>query len=70
MPISVLRPGAKVAADVGAIGGTRHVLVATTLLDEAVWPDARVAELYGHRWTIETCFAHLKTTMRMDVLCW
>jgi hypothetical protein len=47
---------------------TRRVLVATTLMDEAVWPDARVAGLYGHRWTIETCFDHLKTTMRMNTL--
>lgn len=47
---------------------TRHVAIATTLLDEQAWPDAAVAELYGHRWTIETCFDHLKTTMRMNVL--
>jgi hypothetical protein len=46
---------------------TRHVLIATTL-DEASWPDERIAELYGHRWQIETCFGHLKTTMRMNVL--
>lgn len=46
---------------------TRHVLIATTL-DEANWPDRKVAELYGHRWQIETCFNHLKTTMRMNVL--
>ena len=37
-------------------------------MNPAIWPDAKVAELYGHRWQIETCFAHLKTTMRMDVL--
>lgn len=47
---------------------SRTVVIATTLTDEAIWPDARIAELYGHRWQIETCFAHLKTTMRMDVL--
>jgi hypothetical protein len=47
---------------------SRRVVIATTLTDRAVWPDARVAELYGHRWRIETCFGHLKTTMRMDVL--
>lgn len=47
---------------------TRHVVVATTLLDPAEWPDARVAALYGERWPIETCFGHLKTTLRMDVL--
>jgi hypothetical protein len=47
---------------------TRRVLVATTLPADAAWADARVAELYGHRWQIETCFAHLKTTMGMDAL--
>jgi len=47
---------------------TRRVVVATTLMDEQLWPDAKVAELYGHRWRIETCFDHLKTTMKMNVL--
>jgi hypothetical protein len=47
---------------------TRHVWIATTLMDEALWPDAKIAELYGHRWEIETCFDHLKTTMGMSVL--
>lgn len=47
---------------------TTHVTVVTTLMDESLWPDARVAELYGHRWLIETCYDHLKTTMRMNVL--
>ena len=47
---------------------TTHVVIATTLLDEAEWPDDRVAALYGQRWPIETCFNHLKTTLRMDVL--
>lgn len=47
---------------------TKHVLIATTLMDEARWPDEKIAELYGHRWRIETCFDHLKTTMKMNVL--
>lgn len=47
---------------------TRHVVLATTLLDEKLWPDAQLAEWYGQRWEIETCFDHLKTTMRMNVL--
>lgn len=47
---------------------TRRVTIATTLLDAAAWPDAKVAELYGHRWRVETCFGHLKTTMKMNVL--
>jgi len=31
-----------------------------------VWPTC--AELYRQRWQVETALAHLKTTMRMDVL--
>ena len=47
---------------------TTHVTIATTLLDERAWPDDRIAALYGQRWPIETCFNHLKTTLKMDVL--
>ena len=47
---------------------TQQVTIATTLLDEVAWPDAKIAELYGHRWRIETCFDHLKTTMKSSVL--
>jgi len=45
-----------------------EVAIATTLLDEQLWPDEKIAELYGHRWNIETCFGYLKTTMNMSVL--
>jgi Transposase DDE domain len=47
---------------------TRRVLIATTLMDRTLWPDEKIAELYGQRWQIETCFDHLKTTMNMNVL--
>jgi hypothetical protein len=47
---------------------SRKIVIATTLMDKAIWPDAKVAQLYGYRWQIETCFAHLKTTMKMNVL--
>ena len=47
---------------------SRTVRIATTLMDQVIWPDEKIAELYGHRWQIETCFGHLKTTMRMNVL--
>jgi hypothetical protein len=47
---------------------SKQVTVATTLLDETLWPDAKLMELYGQRWKIETCFNHLKTTMKMNVL--
>lgn len=47
---------------------SREFAIATTLMDESRWPDAKIAELYGQRWSIETCFDHLKTTMKMSVL--
>lgn len=47
---------------------TRHIIIATTLFDEQQWSDREIAALYGKRWQIETCFAHLKTTMKMNVL--
>ena len=47
---------------------TRQVVIVTTLLDRQAWPDGKIAELYGWRWHIETCFDHLKTTLNMNVL--
>jgi hypothetical protein len=47
---------------------TRQVTIATTLLDEKLWPDAKLTQLYGQRWQIEGCFNCLKTTMKMNVL--
>jgi hypothetical protein len=44
---------------------TRVVTVATTLLDADLYPKDKVAELYGLRWSVETHFAELKTTLRM-----
>jgi hypothetical protein len=44
---------------------TRVVTVATTLRDPDQYPRERVAELYGLRWSVETHFAELKTTLRM-----
>lgn len=46
----------------------RTVTLVTTLLDACRYPKAKLAEAYGLRWTIETAFGHLKTTMKMDVL--
>jgi len=47
---------------------TRFVTLVTTLLDAELYPLEELAALYGRRWEVETNFAHLKTTMRMDVL--
>jgi hypothetical protein len=47
---------------------TKHMMIVTTLMDQKLWPDAKIAELYGQRWNIETCFDHLKTTMKMNSL--
>jgi len=44
---------------------TRVVTIATTLLDPIRYPREKIAELYGVRWTVETHFAELKTTLKM-----
>jgi hypothetical protein len=47
---------------------SKVLFLATSLLDEQIWSDQQLAELYGRRWHIETCFNHLKTTMNMNIL--
>lgn len=47
---------------------TRTVVLVTTLLDPDAYPLDDLAALYGERWEAETCFRHLKQTLRMDVL--
>jgi hypothetical protein len=47
---------------------TRVVVIATTLLDPAIYSKQEIAKLYGMRWEIETNFRHLKSTMNMDQL--
>ena len=46
---------------------TKMTLV-TTLLDATLYSVEALAQLYYARWGIETNFAHLKTTMGLDVL--
>jgi hypothetical protein len=46
----------------------KEITLATTLLDCSVYTLSKLADLYYARWRIETNFAHLKTTMGLDVL--
>ena len=46
----------------------KTVTLVTTLLDPQIYTAEKLAEAYGMRWTIETSFGHIKTTMKMDVL--
>ena len=46
----------------------RRFVLVTTLLDQKLYPAEELAILYGRRWEIEVDFAHLKTTLAMDVL--
>jgi Transposase DDE domain len=55
---TIARPGFRV----------HTVTLMTTLLDPLRYPKEKLAEAYGLRWTIETTLAHLKTTMKMDIL--
>jgi hypothetical protein len=55
---TIARPGFRV----------HTVTLVTTLLDAQQYPKEQLAEAYGLRWTIETAFGHLKTTMKMDIL--
>jgi hypothetical protein len=47
---------------------SRQITLVTTLLDAEVYRVADLADLYRQRWQVETSLAHLKTTMRMEVL--
>lgn len=46
----------------------KKITLVTTLLDAERYPLEELAEQFRRRWEIETNFAHLKTTMKMDVL--
>lgn len=47
---------------------TRSIVLATTLLDAETYTAQELTELYFRRWDVELFFAHIKTTMKMDVL--
>ena len=46
----------------------KQVTLVTTLLDDQVYSLPQLADLFRRRWEIETNFAHMKTTMGMEVL--
>jgi hypothetical protein len=46
----------------------KQITLVTTLIDADVYSKEKLADLFRRRWEIETNFAHLKTTMKMDVL--
>jgi hypothetical protein len=46
----------------------KKIILVTTLLDATCYPVEALAQLYWARWGIETNFAHLKTTLGLDVL--
>ena len=47
---------------------SQEITLATTMLDAEHYPADDLAELYFKRWDVELNFAHIKTTMQMDVL--
>ena len=46
----------------------KQITLVTTLIDAQIYSKETLADLFRRRWEIETNFAHLKTTMKMDVL--
>jgi len=47
---------------------TRVLFLSTTFLDPKLFSADDLADLYRRRWRVELFFAHIKTTMRMDLL--
>ena len=47
---------------------TERVTVATTLLDNKLWPAAELAQLYRRRWQAELFIRDIKTTLGLEML--
>ena len=47
---------------------TRTITLATTLLDQAAYPDEALIELYRLRWQVEGNYRDIKTTLGLDLL--
>jgi len=56
--VKIKQPGKRVS----------QINLVTTLLNKKRYPARKLAALFQRRWEIETNFAHIKTTMAMDVL--
>lgn len=67
LPASVLVRELRRTAEMPG-GGRVTLTMATTLTDPDAYPAAALLGLRLRRWDVETNLAHLKTTMKMDVL--
>jgi hypothetical protein len=47
---------------------TKHIVLLTTLLDEALYSDEQIAALYFRRWAVELFFRDIKTSLGLDIL--
>jgi hypothetical protein len=58
VPVRVRTPGRRV----------QRLTLATTLIDDDAFPAQWIADMFAARWQAETNFAHLKQTLKLDVL--
>ena len=49
-------------------GVFKKIIVVTSLLDEKMFPDSAIAELYAQRWQIELHYRQIKTNLSLDIL--
>lgn len=47
---------------------SQEITLVTTLCDAKTYSYEGLCDVYRWRWTIETCFGHLKTTMKLEIL--
>jgi hypothetical protein len=49
-------------------GVIKKITVVTSLLDEKMFPDFAIAQLYAQRWQIELHYRQIKTNLSLDIL--
>lgn len=49
-------------------GIIKKITVVTSLLDEKMFPDSAIAQLYAQRWQIELHYRQIKTNLSLDIL--